>query len=1478
MATGGVRVHPSDDMGGRMFGAGGPSMSRHSESEMYSSLSAEKSPTSKTLTLEEAYWTDRRRKIGLSRHQTQEPEQDNEFQRIREELVTFVTQRFHQKECGLFIPVPDQVGKGKKCMAKYLKCHCGEILSMHAGMRSRSVNQQFENCFLVPPEFAPVLKNPNRMLTEELPKTSAQWTEECLNKSRTNAFGKITFNIEQIGGKKPAKYVRLCKEDSVEDCLEMMQKFWRIMEPEPPNLVISVVGGAKNFKLDGRMRETFSSGLIKAAKTTNAWLITSGFNMGVMKAVGQAVHEGQTFQWDNDRMAHVLRCIGIAPWGYVRGRQFLESRNGAGKFNAYYRTSTQILHKQPVPLNPDHTHFIFVDDGYRIRYGGVAEFRSKFEKKIATHKRDGGLGVPVVLLLVEGGTDAIQDVSASLAQGIPVVICAGTGRAADILAYAYNHTNTTHNKERVMSDYHQDKLARKIYSAYKTYWKAGKEREELDKWMKKVLGCCQREDLMTIFNMNKHEELDLAILSVLLKGETNSSRENQLKLAMTWNRADIAQEEILREDVIWKDGSLEEVLTLALVENKVEFVKLLLQNGIIMREYLTIARLEHLYNSTPKYSFANLILTNFLKSSPFTLEEIGDFIRDMLDKFDLDTVTQDSTQSRGKKKGKRPFRPRSSLRQPATTDDTDAEDERDHFKRPYKELMIWAIIMNRSQMAQLFWEFGDEPITSALVATRLCQQMECHVPKYLYIIRLSFHDMKNEFEKLAISVLDECHATDPKKAIMVVERKSPTWSRMTCLQIAAAAGDQAFVSSVACQDSINNVWKSGIMSRWPKVVLGVLFPPFILFCVDIGLMGKAVMSKTQKVFTFYTAPVTKFTMHTLSYFGFLILYSYVLLVDYGTTPSASEWILLLWVSSFLAGGIYSLIMSPSPTFWGKIRDYFGLLDRFDLLNNILFFIAFIVRWYYVYDGKVIYCFNAVIFYLRLMKVYTANRTLGPKIYMINRMFAELTMFLIVLMVFLLAYGVASQGLLYKQRQRDWVILKDVLYFPYWQLYGEIFLEEFETDENCIQTLTASLNGTLSDSVNTCRQFHWLVPILLAGYLLVGNVLLINLLIAIFSHVFETVEKNAIEIWKFQMYFLVMEFQNSPLLFPPFSIIFHFGYLLRWLYKTVVCRKHTRSAQFLKHHLEYLALFEKEMMANRLRAIKANVMQSMDMKFKLLQTRMDDLTRVIEDELIAEQYNMMPSMTSANTVYAEFGLGETEPEETLKVTNTEDPIKTDVDSKEERRHRKHKKHKKKKDRDVSPAPDLLTIHEEKHMNILTPEEDVKQLHDKVISDDENQSPDAFVTEADKQQNKTTTSTLTLSREPRQRQHQRRQETTPQMGSFHSGALALPSDSRSPIIAIPQQFRFAAPEQQLDSDEEPIPLDIYSPRASNLTVSAHSHMGDDGNVSDVSAHSQTSIRISRPRLRRHLSRGRDGEMSLHSRFERANRSSHFSSKLL
>ena len=44
---------------------------------------------------------------------------------------------------------------------------------------------------------------------------------------------------------------------------------------------------------EGRKREIFKAGLITAAKSTNALILTGGSNAGTMKLVGEAVKDGQ---------------------------------------------------------------------------------------------------------------------------------------------------------------------------------------------------------------------------------------------------------------------------------------------------------------------------------------------------------------------------------------------------------------------------------------------------------------------------------------------------------------------------------------------------------------------------------------------------------------------------------------------------------------------------------------------------------------------------------------------------------------------------------------------------------------------------------------------------------------------------------------------------------------------------------------------------------------------------------------------------------------------------------------------------------------------------------------------------------------------------------------------------------------------------------------------------------------------------------
>ena len=74
-----------------------------------------------------------------------------------------------------------------------------------------------------------------------------------------------------------------------------------------------------------------------------------------------------------------------------------------------------------------------------------------------------------------------------------------------------------------------------------------------------------------------------------------------------------------------------------------------------------------------------------------------------------------------------------------------------------------------------------------------------------------------------------------------------------------------------------------------------------------------------------------------------------------------------------------------------------------------------------------------------------------------------------------------------------------------------------------------------------------IPLLLALYLLFGNVLMINMLIAIFAHVFEEIQANSELVWRYEMYFIVEEYREKPLLPAPLILISHLYRLLNAAY-------------------------------------------------------------------------------------------------------------------------------------------------------------------------------------------------------------------------------------------------------------------------------------------------------------------------------------------
>jgi hypothetical protein len=41
-----------------------------------------------------------------------------------------------------------------------------------------------------------------------------------------------------------------------------MKEHWRMDKPRKAHLVITIIGGAKNFKLDGKKKEVFNRGMV----------------------------------------------------------------------------------------------------------------------------------------------------------------------------------------------------------------------------------------------------------------------------------------------------------------------------------------------------------------------------------------------------------------------------------------------------------------------------------------------------------------------------------------------------------------------------------------------------------------------------------------------------------------------------------------------------------------------------------------------------------------------------------------------------------------------------------------------------------------------------------------------------------------------------------------------------------------------------------------------------------------------------------------------------------------------------------------------------------------------------------------------------------------------------------------------------------------------------------------------------------------
>ncbi|CAF1439584.1 unnamed protein product [Rotaria sp. Silwood1] len=1145
----------------------------------------------------------------------------------------------------------------------------------------------------------------NKIVSTLVPEEHTRASNQLINSIGAKSYGTITFTDNKSNR---AEFIRIPPEAPVSEVKKYINTKWC---HERPSLVISVTGGAKDYDMKPKLLRAFRRGLLKVASTTGAWIITGGMNTGIMKLVGEIVEM-------NPSRCRRIHLFGIATWGCVAGRDKLNDR---GKTVEY--TKPTIEEKNTAPLEPNHTKFIFIDDGSEGQFGREITFRARLERAISgdffgarsrttstadmststtttpSFRPEQSDPVPVVLLVVEGGPNTVRTVHEAVVENnIPAVFFEGTGRCCDLFAkavhlYAEYEKNLEGDEEISSSNVaallsRRDGLKNQLREALKAELyaiggvsnpptissdkKASKnstttmetKNQDIDSpdYFALVYECITtRRKFLNIVSLNSQSpvepDIDLAILRALLRATSGSDahktnyerKREQFQLALEWNRVDIVKNEIMQHDRDWASTNLNDLFELALNRSQTAFVKLFLDHDFSLTDlFRNNDKLSLLYKSSmskehfEKISKSNNPLRTIYKIVLQPL--IGDF-------FKVDVA----------------------LRSQVSRAHTGVNLDINH------EEYVCCTTSSRSQndtARTLNQLTGSLPLESAALIATLIYRKRAEKEN-----DINFEQRANDFEALAVHILNRFYRADPRTCIKAVIRQIPAYGNVTWLELAAKAEAKQFFAQRAVQDVLNNIWYGYIDQRESEKK--IIFSTFMLWYSGFlyyhdelvkfndetrfldDLLSKSSLSprthttkalrvqentrdSTQtklihgvtdmdnntpvefvavgryeniirpmylyfdNILKFMRSPYVKYLYNLYFHLIFLLLFSYVVLcgvfplyefetdvcrptidsekqekdddkspsmintesktnttIPYGLQkrnhPAITEYILLVWVTTLLCEEMRQLFSSEAQTTRNAIVQYFEVFwNQLDVLAIILFYVGFILRCLPLTEcfcaARIVWSIDIAIWYIRSLDIFAAIKRLGPKLVMIGEMMNDLKFYMVLLIVFILGFGVSSHSLIYGTKEFSWHLPRELLHLSYWQIFGELdILSKFE---------------------NNYRATGNAVFILLVTYMAIASILLVNLLIAMFSNTFDRLQNDTDRIWKFQRYSLICEYLSRPSIPPPFIFVAHLWRLI--LTTLSLCSKSSWIREKHDQHLKqttYAIMLEERFASN-----------------------------------------------------------------------------------------------------------------------------------------------------------------------------------------------------------------------------------------------------------------------------------------------------------
>ncbi|RDD36726.1 Transient receptor potential cation channel subfamily M member 1 [Trichoplax sp. H2] len=942
---------------------------------------------------------------------------------------------------------------------------------------------------------------------------------ETQPESRTDAFGEITFKLSN-GSNSFCEYVKTSVNSNASDLVDMLKTFYS-SEFKSSNLILSIIGGDIELQ-DSRSIVLLSeiAASIPPPHVDGLIVVTSGYYCGYTQYIASKIKERS-----KPLLGRKYKLIGMPTWDDLINKEILsvdENETPAKVEVDADKWEHMSRDTDCMTLDPRHDfHFCIDCDNENGDPWEPIRFRANFEKYLEeSYTYRSGKSSQTIILplahLVVGGRYFHRELEliSQVTQGRRsiLVIFQGTGGIADLLAEAITLYDA--------GDRQLNKLRNKMRI----------EDITISLLLKCVRQCNERQVIIKICDASSMQQKGDEAMEFILsyKRERHATGVPEVKLGV-FNKLRELKRAISNGDarVISSMIEIGMVSVECVLDNIFEFYK----SGFIDPSLIELLLGKYRSQASKCMATGKLVKLQISAWNDFTDEGFRPCYKEIANITVMSELNYAYTNN-----------------------------------EPFKHIFLWSCFRMDEKCSSAFMANLKYPVMAGFFAYRLWTiYIHQQQKRNKRLVDLdTWKDYAKKFLTISVETLDICQrhlSEDEMQSLLNQPLKG--WNDLSVMSVLCKPC--IFQNTPDPNDPILDVatheWYSNALDHYWNygVPIRALFRPS-------RLKKQGVESSVRFYLYLFklllSSPRIKFYLNFISYFSFLFLYSYFIILEFqgigynstvgnhtighNNTNQRSlvshldsrplEVTLLVWIILLTLEEFRQVLQLPAEKYRDKFKNWASdIWNQLDFAGFCMFFVACALHTagingsddVLISTARILYCMDFLVLCPRSLQVLSVLPNQGPKLVMIFKLLGDMVSFLFILFVMLIAFGVTTQALLQPEVSPDNVnYIRDIFYITFYRLAGEVAQEQ--------GNFKCAREGTpLGDD---CWARKVLVNILMVVYILITVILLLNLLIAILSKSYDRLDEESIFLWRRQYNDIVAEYLTKPILVPPLNII------------------------------------------------------------------------------------------------------------------------------------------------------------------------------------------------------------------------------------------------------------------------------------------------------------------------------------------------------